>query len=163
MQLDVSLDATKLEIQLREFKGRVRDLKPLMREIAETMKYAVDDNFATEGHGKWKKTGRGGKILQDTGRLKNSIQAYFDTKKAVVGTNIVYAAIHNFGGKTAPHTIKPRHKKALAFMKGNNMVFAKSVNHPGNNIPARPFLALDKYAIDDINESIQDYFSKLKK
>lgn len=57
---------------------------------------------------------------------------------ALVGTNVPYARIHQLGGKTRPHVIKPKNKKALAF--GGRVV--KSVNHPGSNIPARPFLSL---------------------
>ena len=37
------------------------------------------------------------KILQNTGRLKRSIQARNTRTEAIVGTNTKYAAIHNFG------------------------------------------------------------------
>lgn len=30
-----------------------------------------------------------------------------------------------------PHTIKPKNRKALRWVKGSNFVFAKKVNHPG--------------------------------
>ncbi len=53
--------------------------------------------------------------LVDTGALKSSIKkrpakVYGDSGEVEVGTNIVYAAIHEFGG-----IIKPRTKKALTF------------------------------------------------
>ena len=57
---------------------------------------------------------------------------------ASVGTNIKYAAIHQFGGPTRPHVILHHNKKALAF--GGRVV--KKVNHPGSRIPARPFLSI---------------------
>ena len=41
----------------------------------------------------------GKKTLIDTGRLKNSITSRAYSNKAVVGTNVIYAAIHQFGGK----------------------------------------------------------------
>lgn len=49
--------------------------------------------------GKKRKMKRGGnpKILQDTGRLKNSISMKNDKTKAIVGTNVVYAKTHQFG------------------------------------------------------------------
>jgi len=44
--------------------------------------------------------GRGGnKLLQDTGRLKNSIISISTNEGAEVGTNVVYAPTHQFGNK----------------------------------------------------------------
>lgn len=44
---------------------------------------------------------------------------------------------------TSPHIIRPRRRKALRFIHGGQLVFARSVRHPGTR--ARPFLteALD--------------------
>ena len=47
-----------------------------------------------------------------------------------IGTNLVYAAIHEFGG-----VITPKKAKALSFEIGGELIFAKSVH-----IPARPYL-----------------------
>ena len=83
----------------------------------------------------------GRKILQGLGMrggLLGSINVQTDGDSVAIGTNKLYAAIHQFGGKTAPHVIRPKNKKALKF--GNTIV--KSVNHPGSDIPARPFLGV---------------------
>lgn len=40
-----------------------------------------------------------GQILRDTGRLLNSINSRANANGFVIGTNVVYAAIHNFGGQ----------------------------------------------------------------
>jgi len=48
----------------------------------------------------------GGKTLIDKGILRKSIHQFSNMTGAIVGTNIRYAAIHNFGG-----TIKRRAKK----------------------------------------------------
>lgn len=91
------------------------------------------------------------KILIQTSRLRDSI-AYRATGDGVaVGTNVIYAAIHQFGGQTKPHVILPVRKKALAWFGGAHPV--KKVNHPGSKIPARPFLGIsaeDHQAIIDI-------------
>lgn len=86
------------------------------------------------------------RILQNSGRLAASITPASDAHQAIVGTNVVYAAIQHFGGKTRPHVIVPRHKRALAF--GGHIV--KRVNHPGSTIPARPFLVLGPTGEDRI-------------
>jgi len=42
--------------------------------------------------------GRGGvKILQDTGRMRASVDRYSDRDTAITGTNTIYAATHQFG------------------------------------------------------------------
>lgn len=83
-----------------------------------------------------------------SGALLNSVSAskkvYRDGNDYVVGEigtqGVPYARIHEFGGKTAPHVIVPRVRKALSFIMGGNKVVVKSVNHPGSTIPARPYL-----------------------
>lgn len=52
-----------------------------------------------------------------------------------------YLGYHMFG--TPPHVIRPRRRKALRFISHGRLVYATSVNHPGNR--ANPFLtrALD--------------------
>lgn len=82
-------------------------------------------------------------ILNDRGTLKKSITFHaFDDGSVIIGSNLVYAGIHQTGGKTKAHAIKPRNArgKALRF----NGRFFKSVKHPGSAIPARPFLGVPK-------------------
>lgn len=69
----------------------------------------------------------GGKTLTDTARLRRSITSHADAERAEVGTNVIYAGIHQFGGLTGRgHAVK---------------------------MPARPFLGLsadDEKEIDKI-------------
>jgi len=80
--------------------------------------------------------------LIDTSALVNSIEtrlakASGSKAEAEIGTNIVYAAIHEFGG-----VIKATAAKALHFVIDGVHVVTKSVT-----IPARPYLrpALDEH------------------
>src|SRR5690606_14664311 len=52
----------------------------------------------------------------DEGHLKNSIQASVDGLSAEVTANADYAAYVEYG--TAPHVIRPRNAKVLAFQAG---------------------------------------------
>lgn len=64
-----------------------------------------------------------------------------------IGAKSPYAAIHELGGTTSPHVIRPVNAKMLRFMGSDgNLRFASMVNHPGSSIPARPYLrpALEK-------------------
>ena len=98
-----------------------------------------------------------GKILQRSGRLAASITPSSDGSSATVGTNVVYAAIQQFGGTTRPHVIEPRFKKALAF----GGIFARRVNHPGSKIPARPYLSLTDHDGTMIEEAMANYLRQV--
>ena len=100
-----------------------RDMSPVMRKIETEMFVQTEANFAAEGRPKWlglknpSERRKGGQILQDTGQLAASISSSSDATSATVGSNKVYAAIHQLGGKAG------RGHKAT--------------------IPARPFLPVD--------------------
>jgi len=64
-----------------------------------------------------------------TGRMKGSIQVEAYPDKRVVSVNVPYAMIVDQG--SAPHIIKPRRKKALAFEKEGSLVVKSKVKHPG--------------------------------
>lgn len=38
-------------------------------------------------------------ILQVTGQLASSVNTYYDNDSAIIGSNLVYAAIHQLGGQ----------------------------------------------------------------
>ena len=77
----------------------------------------------------------------DTGRLRASgkIQSagFFSFRpKATVTFDTDYAAFVNDG--TRPHIIRPRNARALRFVVGGQVVYAKVVHHPGTR--PNPFL-----------------------
>jgi phage gpG-like protein len=85
-----------------------------------------------------KKTGPKNAPLKLSCALYKSLRVVSMTDKTVtVGSDRVYAAIHQLGGKTKAHIIRPKFKRALAWPGGAHPV--KMVNHPGSNIPARPY------------------------
>ncbi len=59
-----------------------------------------------------------------------------------------YAKILHEGGTTRAHVIEAKNARTLAFSVGGTMIFRRRVNHPGSNIPARPYLtsALEEQA-----------------
>lgn len=151
MSSSVQIDITGLaamQAVLQRMVNESRDLSPLMTSIAGTLAAETEANFAAQGRPKWvglasstkaSRTAKGtwpGTILQVTGRLAASVTTSSTSDMAQIGTNVVYAGIHQFGGEIPPHTIKARYAKALAWAGG----FAKSVEHPGAKMPARPFL-----------------------
>ena len=147
-RITLDYDDEKAREYLRGLADRAGKLVPALDEIGKRLVTSVVHRFETEtgpGGVSWKKSRRAseekGQTLSDTGRLRSSITHRADTRGLTVGTNVVYAAIHQFGGKTPPRTIRPRRKKALFWPGARHPV--ASVNHPGSNIPARAFLGID--------------------
>ncbi len=155
MEITIKINVDGLKDTLDSLATACENREPLMRNLSEQLHECVMENFEQEGRPAWKPISRDGKILNDTGRLKGSISPDYDNNTARVGTNVEYAAIQNFGGKTSPHVIRPKHKKALAF--GGRIV--KAVNHPGSNIPARPFLSITAEDEADLKETIEAYLN----
>jgi len=82
-------------------------------------------------------------LFRSTGPLYQSVKVETTDKSATVSTtDIPYARILEEGGTTRPHPIVPRTAAMLAFEGPAGLVFAKRVNHPGSNIPARPYASL---------------------
>ncbi|HOV99271.1 MAG TPA: phage virion morphogenesis protein [Bacteroidota bacterium] len=154
---------------LESLRGRFTNLQPLMVNLAETMRTTVFKNFDTEGNrlGKhWpqlkhstilqrqKKGYWPGKILQRTGQLKRSIQSSYGVDYAKVGTNLIYAAIHNFGGNI--------HQSALSSYLSKK-TSGKSASKPKRNwmktiqIPARPYMELTDGDINKLKSIIGNY------
>jgi phage gpG-like protein len=81
-----------------------------------------------------------------SGALRGSIAAELsvdgETLLASVGSvgDLKYAAIQEYGGKTAAHEIAPTKAAALAFVAGGALRFARRVAHPGSTIPERSYL-----------------------
>ena len=92
------------------------------------------------------RTGGPSGLHRRTGQLENSIIYEIEQIVGRVGSNLRYARIHELGGTTRPHVIRPRRVAALRFFIGADVVFARSVRHPGSHIPPRPYLrpALDQ-------------------
>ncbi len=103
---------------------------------------------------------RNGQPLRDTGRLNRSIVANPDKTGVTIGTNVQFAAVHQYGA-----TIEPKKAKRLVFPgPGGRMIFAKKVT-----IPARPFLPLKKgYTVvtlppawsADVTRAMRAYFKQ---
>ena len=85
---------------------------------------------------------RNSRILTESGRLRSSINARPGNDSVRIGTNVLYAAIHQFGG-----VILPKNAQKLKFMMGGIRFSVARVV-----MPARPYLGIS----DDDHEEIRD-------
>ena len=135
--IEIKIDNKEVLTRLQELASRGENLRPLMKNIAGIMSTATEDNFKDEGRPeKWvdlsettkkqrQKIGKyPGQILQVSGQLASSVSTVYDDNSAVIGSNLVYAAIHQLGGQTG------KNKKTT--------------------IPARPYLKLTDDNFEEI-------------
>jgi phage virion morphogenesis protein len=106
------------------------------------------DKTAPDGSA-WKPNRAGTSTLYAEGHLSRSVDYVASSHGVAVGSGLVYARIHQQGGK-----IKPKKGKALRFMVGNAAVFARTVT-----IPKREWLGLSAADQQDIVEATQDWLA----
>ncbi len=126
---------------LRAALDRTRSPRGLMDQIGGEIAESTQRRFETETEpsgGPWPPSIRarmmGGRTLTQSGRLVRSITHEASDNSVAVGTNVIYAAIHQIGGKITAKTAKGLRFR-LPGGAGSRTV--KSVT-----IPARPFLGL---------------------
>ncbi len=137
----IQINDQELVRKLEKVASGLERPRELTSALAVSLQTITEDNFDAGGRPKWAglASGQPSRLYQ-SGTLRSRITTSFTQTEAMIGTNVEYAAIHQFGGHTRPHVIRPKTKQALAF---GGKVF-KQVNHPGSNIPARPFLPMDQ-------------------
>ena len=161
MAARVKITFEGLQTMHRSFSRLARgsqDLNPAMRSIAAYMLFATQLRFE-RGVGpngkKWKPSMRGrsgGQTLVNTARLLKSLTTHSSANQAEVGTNVLYAAIHQTGG-----TITPNKAKALVFKLPNGkVVHTKKVT-----MPARPFLGINRQDEMEVGHILKDHFKRL--
>lgn len=135
-------------IGTQEVIDKLKRFYPSLREelrahaqkfMVKTINYIVTEKLsAPEGPSKFLHH-RSGTLIESIGPGRGS--SVDDEGNVTIGTNLEYAAIHEFGGKTRPHDIRPVNAQALRFeLKSKTAIFRKVVHHPGSKIPARSFL-----------------------
>lgn len=141
----IGFDAIEPRVMLKGIAARVRDLTPAMHAIGEIAVAQAHEAFETgtaPGGAAWPPSLRAarenGQTLMRTRRLFNSIGHVASSDRSEIGTPLDYAPAHQFGARIPAHVILPVHGKALAWPGGGHPV--RKVNHPGADIPARPFL-----------------------
>lgn len=149
MGLTMSGDFAKLKRDLAALGDF--DCRGLNESIGEDMVSATIKRFENEESPdgtKWPRSIRaateGGKTLSKIGRLKSSINPQASASQVEIGTNVKYAAVHQFG-----KTIKPKKAKALRFQVGGRWMSKKQVT-----IPARPFLGINDENVEEIEAEI---------
>lgn len=175
IKLDLSTDA--LAAALAKLAAADTDVLPAMQQIGSFMEAETLLRFEREAGpsgSKWPPSLRakhsGGQTLTDTARLRQSIVSEATANSAAVGTNLVYAAIHQLGGtikrdarqQTIYHSYDKRSGElSRRFVKKGKSNFARDVQVKAYEIkiPARPFLGINEQSETGITEILTDYLA----
>ncbi|MCH5277475.1 MAG: phage virion morphogenesis protein [Desulfovibrionaceae bacterium] len=129
-----------LERAMGKATQKLGDTQPLMASIGEALVSGTLKRFQHEEEPsgkKWPKSKRAalesGQTLTDTGLLRRSIDYAATPDKVMVGSNRVYARIHQMGGKTG---------------KGHKVT-----------MPARPFLGISAADMKEAKATIADFLT----
>ena len=140
--VSVDIDDRQVKDALSRLIGQVTDLRPVLDKLAQVVVTRADLSFrgqqSPDGE-PWQKLsavtlrrrrGSSAQILKDTGRLASSISAQpASAHEVIVGTNVEYAAVHQFGNPANRMYNTPRGNPAP--------------------IPPRPFLPTDGLPDED--------------
>ncbi len=141
MQLTLQVTRDTLTPDVLDKIRRLRDRTPILEAIGLQLVSLGKRSFndATLRAAPWapRKSGGSHALLKKSGTLWRSIRIISLSNDGVkIGSDRPYAAIHQLGGRTPAHIIRPRHAKALRTPWGPR----KSVKHPGSLMPPRPYL-----------------------
>jgi phage virion morphogenesis protein len=177
--VSISINDKALRITLGNLNERLRNPVPMLKIAGQVMKSSIERTFRDQGSpaGSWAplaastlKRGKGGagrKILIQSARLKNSVTD--DTNYSIsgntlkIGSNLVYAAIHQFGGFAG------RSVPSNRTLKRDITNEARGFHGPRNQhgyfgfrrpfIPARPYLVFRPEDPQRITEAIERYIA----
>ena len=198
-EISMSVRCDLLLKVMERIANKLNDPQPIMEKLGAMAANEVRRNFTVGGRyfspenpiggkNKWKplskttieiKKSQGNSgpytILKDTGRLSSSIVSKATKDTVTVGTNMVYAALHQFGAKagqfemlikahirkrkvTGSELLKSGKLGKIKPMTINTSVKAHMRKSP--EIPARPFMNIHPESLQNIILEIQDKFLK---
>lgn len=143
-----SLDDAAMRVALGRVEGLMTVPTPMLKQIGAGIVAAVQEHFELQSD-PWGKPWhalcpaylpmkQNSRILTESHHLVDSVNYQVGTNSVSAGSNVIYARIHQLGGKIVPKT-----QPALSFLLGvgvgnkPGIVQVKSVT-----IPARPYLGL---------------------
>lgn len=192
MPHNIEINDSALRDALRRLMAGMRDLTPVMRQLSELMIAASQRAFeqradpatgapwrplsASRQRQRQKKGRSAMNILQDSGLLVGSIARpgrygirNVGPLEAIVGTNVPYAAAHQFGAvvkrEAAPVSVR------LRTWRGRNLFAAKKHKRVRVvdvmrkayeiHIPARPFLGVGEADLTKMRNAVAAFLSRL--
>lgn len=151
----IQITDDQLSRMLYQVAAKLDRPRELTAAISVSLTTITDDNFDMQGRPDWaglnpdyKKRRKPGKILSQSGQLRDSVQPFYNDTEAGLSSNLPYSAIHQFGG-----TIKhPGGTRYQVIGTGMAVFVSNAFNGPTTGvtkahdipIPARPYMPMDE-------------------
>lgn len=161
--VSITIDTVNLRASLHKLQGRMGNLQPLFDGIGQAVVSETLERFGKEeapDGSKWQKSERAkrdGRLTltgRPGGHLRSSINPHARPDGVVVGTNMIYAAIHQFGFNGTQSV--PAHERRILQAFGKPLDKPRTVQVKAHsrrmNLVARPFLGIganEQAAIED--------------
>lgn len=162
------MNSISIGIRLGDVFRDTKDTIPnqILKAIGVLGRSEIKRNFIEGGRPeKWKEglfsKGRKGTPLRDSDRLMNSIDYTIDGNTVHIGTNVKYASLMNYGGRSQIKVDTTMQNKLFKYYKNTKdsiytALAAKKAFWV--NIPARPFMVLP----DNFGNKVDSIFEKGK-
>lgn len=180
METEIRIDTSAVDALLGELAGRLSDARPVMQGIGEIILASVQRNFEVEGRPGWKRLRPAtikertrkkkwpGKILSRSGSygLLGSINYRAGSDSVSIGTNKIYAAVHQFGAKRGEFGTVTAHIKAHYRRRGRGKkrtpvkAHTRTMVTPWGDIPARPYLMVQDEDWEEIRGLLESYLAR---
>lgn len=185
-RITIEIDDREARRGLRDLAEAGEDLSPAMRVVSELLLSIAEESFEREASPEgdpWaplaastlrqrKREGKDGPILQRDRHLRRSLDSDHDRTSAAAGTNLAYAAIHQFGGSVE----QSARNQVLAFAArggrftsrraasrrraGAVRVAFAALGDQTFDIPARPFLGVGPQDERLIADAVQHHIAQ---
>ncbi len=179
--INLKIDDREVKDTFRRLTEKVADMTPLMETIGEVGVTSIMRNFQAGGRpDRWTPSQRvqkkGGKTLIKSGRLMHSLMHFQAGPLSVTwGTNVSYAAAHQFGSKKSffvevkEHMRRAHGRDIRAAGKPLGKLLAAGQAHVNMhrrmqhmNLPKRPFLMIQDDDWPVIKANAENYLLEAK-
>ena len=167
MHIRLNLKTLAAMTRIDRLEKRLVDPAPALQECGLVLLRSIARNFAAGGRPvRWKPSHRaqvsGGKTLIKTARLKNAMTMKVTRRVLRVGTNVKYAAIHQFGGRVEKNVRVKSHYRVITRVFGKRVPARRVLvgahqRRMNFTVPARPFLMVQDEDMRVFKQIIGDY------
>lgn len=165
------IDDSELQAVVQGVVDRLSDKRKMLSVVGEIGVNSVRTNFMVGGRPvKWQPSRRATEqgvpgrtaTLRDSNRLMNSITSQVRGDTVTIGTNVVYAAVHNYGAKkfsfgTFAARVRAHERLTRSGKKVQVAAHNRTVRLPWGDIPARRFMLLQPEDIVAIESYVAGY------
>ena len=165
-----TIEDLEAKAALKQAERRLEKPETALKECGLVMLRSIAQNFKAGGrpvrwHPSKRALAEGGKTLIHTARLKNSIFMRVLGRILRVGTSVVYAAIHQLGGRIRQNvTIKAHYRYITqAFGKeipGRKVLVRQHQRDVDTEIEARPYLVVQDADLRIMKRIVADYVAE---